>query len=120
MYSSATWNYKDAGDIVKLQQVHDNAIYLSEHRIFGCEADVTGSDTAIIQGGRMEINGTWLYRTGTDTSGLALTASEARIRDTDVAREASNLTKAQILVQAGTAVLAQANIAPQNALALLG
>lgn len=48
-----------------------------------------------------------------------LMASESRIRDADVAKETTNLTKAQILVQAGTAVLAQANLSPQNALSLL-
>ena len=48
-----------------------------------------------------------------------LSASESRIRDTDVAAETSALTRAQILVQAGTSILAQANATPQNALSLL-
>lgn len=48
-----------------------------------------------------------------------LTASESRIRDADIAAETANLTRAQILVQAGTAVLTQANISPQSALNLL-
>jgi len=48
-----------------------------------------------------------------------LAASESRIRDADIAAETANLTKAQILVQAGTAVLTQANISPQSALNLL-
>ena len=48
-----------------------------------------------------------------------LSASESRIRDADVAKETAELTRAQILVQAGTAVLAQANVSPQSALALL-
>jgi flagellin len=48
-----------------------------------------------------------------------LSASEAQIRDADMAAEAANLTKAQILVQAGTAALAQANSAPQAVLTLL-
>jgi flagellin len=48
-----------------------------------------------------------------------LSASESRIRDTDVAQETSNMVRAQILTQAGTAVLAQANQVPQSALALL-
>ncbi len=48
-----------------------------------------------------------------------LSASESRIRDTDVASETSNMVTAQILTQAGTAVLSQANQAPQGALALL-
>ncbi len=46
-------------------------------------------------------------------------AAESGIRDADLAAEAANLSKAQILVQAGTAALAQANSAPQAVLALL-
>ena len=46
-------------------------------------------------------------------------AAQSRIRDADFAQETANLTRAQILQQAGTAVLAQANAAPQNVLALL-
>jgi len=48
-----------------------------------------------------------------------LAAAESRIRDADLASEAANLTKAQILIQAGTAALAQANSAPQAILSLL-
>ena len=48
-----------------------------------------------------------------------LTASESRIRDVDVARESSQLTRTQILMQAGTAMLAQANSVSSNALSLL-
>ena len=46
-------------------------------------------------------------------------AAESGIRDADLATEAANLTKAQILMQAGVAALAQANAAPQNILTLL-
>lgn len=49
-----------------------------------------------------------------------LTASESSIRDTDFAYETSRLTRAQILVNAGTSVLSIANTTPQSALALLG
>jgi flagellin len=48
-----------------------------------------------------------------------VTASESSIRDTDFAAETSNLTRNQILVQAGTSVLAQANSTPQSVLSLL-
>lgn len=48
-----------------------------------------------------------------------LTASESRIRDTDMAMEMANFTKHQILSQAGTAMLTQANAVPQNVLSLL-
>jgi len=48
-----------------------------------------------------------------------LSASESRIRDLDVAAEMVSFTKTQILQQAGTAILAQANQAPQSVLQLL-
>jgi flagellin len=48
-----------------------------------------------------------------------LSASESRIRDTDMASEMMNFTRSQILSQAGTAMLAQANQAPQGVLSLL-
>lgn len=49
-----------------------------------------------------------------------LTASESTIRDTDFAEETSELTRAQILVQAGNSILAIANAQSQNVLTLLG
>ena len=49
-----------------------------------------------------------------------LSASESRIRDTDMAQEMMNFTRSQILSQAGTAMLAQANQVPQGVLRLLG
>src|SRR5690606_10568581 len=48
-----------------------------------------------------------------------LSASRSRIEDADYAVEVSNMTRAQILQQAGTAVLAQANQVPQTMLSLL-
>jgi flagellin len=53
------------------------------------------------------------------TMRLNLTAANSRIRDTDVAAEMANLSKNQILSQAGVSVLAQANQLPQLALNLL-
>lgn len=49
-----------------------------------------------------------------------LSASRARIKDTDMAQETANLTKAQIITQAGQSVLAQANLMPNRVLDLLG
>ncbi|KAB7766558.1 flagellin [Xanthomonas sp. LMG 12461] len=48
-----------------------------------------------------------------------LSASRSRIRDTDYAKETAELTRTQILQQAGTAMLAQAKQAPQSVLSLL-
>jgi flagellin len=57
--------------------------------------------------------------TNLQTTTENLSASRSRILDTDFAEETANLTKAQILQQAGTAILAQANAVPQNVLSLL-
>lgn len=54
-----------------------------------------------------------------DTSAENLSAAESRIRDIDMAKEMTNFTKQNILSQAATAMLAQANSAPQNVLQLL-
>jgi len=48
-----------------------------------------------------------------------LSAARSRIMDTDFAAETANLTRAQIVQQASTAMLAQANVIPQNVLSLL-
>ena len=53
------------------------------------------------------------------TVGENLSASRSRILDTDFAAETAALTRAQILQQAGTAMVAQANSVPQNVLSLL-
>jgi flagellin len=53
------------------------------------------------------------------TTSENLSASRSRIRDADFAQETANLTRAQILQQAGVSMLAQANALPQNVLALL-
>jgi len=49
-----------------------------------------------------------------------VTAAESVIRDVDMAAEMTTFTKNQILMQAGTAMLAQANMAPQSILSLIG
>ena len=54
------------------------------------------------------------------TTETNLSAARSRIEDADYAVEVANMTRAQILQQAGTSVLAQANQIPQNVLSLLG
>ena len=49
-----------------------------------------------------------------------VTAAQSDVRDTDFAKETANMTRAEILVSAGTSVLQTANTIPQNVLALLG
>ena len=53
------------------------------------------------------------------TQGINLEAAISRIRDVDVATESTQFAKNNILVQAGTAMLAQANQLPQSVLKLL-
>jgi flagellin len=53
------------------------------------------------------------------TTSENLSASRSRILDADFAAETDTMTHAQILQQAGTAILAQANAIPQNVLSLL-
>jgi len=48
-----------------------------------------------------------------------LTAAESRIRDADMAKEMMEFTKQQILLQSSMAMLAQANVMPQNVLQLM-
>ena len=55
-----------------------------------------------------------------NTSQENLTAAESRISDVDMAKEMMNMSKQQILSQAGTAMMAQANQMPQGVLQLLG
>jgi flagellin len=67
--------------------------------------------------------GSYQNRLGYAASNLSVTlenfsAAESTIRDVDMAAEMTSFTKSQILVQAGTAMLAQANSAPQQVLSL--
>jgi flagellin len=58
--------------------------------------------------------------TNLSTNETNLSAARSRIEDADYATEVANMTKNQILQQAGTSILAQANQLPQNVLSLLG
>jgi len=87
---------------------------------------LTTLDTAIgsMADARGDI-GAYMNRLSYASSNLAATienvqAAESVIRDVDMAAEMINFTKNQILLQAGTAMLAQANMAPQQVLALFG
>jgi len=54
-----------------------------------------------------------------EISSVNISAAESRIRDVNMSKEMMNFTKNNILVQAATAMLAQANQQPQNVLTLL-
>lgn len=91
----------------------------------GAQSALRVIDAALqqINGGRADL-GAYQNRfeavvTNLQTTAENISASRSRIRDADFAAETANLTKAQILQQAGTAMLAQANSLPQNVLSLL-
>ena len=94
-----------SGNTTQAQRVVDKAI----------------SQVAFIRGrlGALQKN---VLDTNVNSLGVALenvTASESAIRDADFATETAALTRAQILTQANTSVLSQANSTPQNVLSLL-
>ncbi|MEX2291008.1 MAG: flagellin [Mycobacteriales bacterium] len=91
----------------------------------GATAAITALDTAInsVSGTRADLGAVQNRLEHTvnnlNVASENLAASESRIRDTDMAKEMMSFTRAQILSQAGTAMLAQANQAPQGVLSLL-
>jgi len=91
----------------------------------GAEAAVTALGNAVTALGNAQAvvgrgENVFTYATNLAQSQLTnTTAAESDIRDANMATEAANLTKAQILMQAGVAALAQANSAPQIILSLL-
>jgi len=102
-----------------------NLSTLSLATLTGAEAALGLIDTAMqsisstratlgAQGNRMEkaIN-------AATQAAVSLSSAESRIRDVDVAEETSNMSRSQVLLQAGVSVLAQANQLPQVALKLL-
>jgi flagellin len=92
---------------------------------FAAQALIASSDTAIgyvstVRGNLGAVQNRLEHTTASiSVASENLNASQSRIRDLDVASEMVNFTKTQILQQAGTAILAQANQAPQNILQLL-
>jgi flagellin len=91
----------------------------------GASAALDIIDSAISTiGGQRATLGAFQNRMTSTISNLSnisenVSAARSRIMDTDFAQETANLTRAQILQQAGTAMLSQANSAPQNVLSLL-
>ncbi len=92
----------------------------------GADTAITAIDTAV---GTLSTNratlGAAQNRLGYAAANLATTieneqASESIIRDVDMAAEMTSFTKSQILMQAGTAMLAQANMSSQSVLSLIG
>ncbi|WP_442960859.1 flagellin [Pseudoalteromonas sp. SWYJZ98] len=134
-----------AGDVIKLTSKSDLSVVdgtvvtaITDEAEFTSVETVNletqeGSQSAIdiIDGALAQIDeqradlGAVQNRFGHTISNLAniqenVSASRSRIQDTDFATETANMTKNQILQQAGTSILSQANQLPQAALSLLG
>jgi flagellin len=75
------------------------------------------SDRATVGANQAALN---MYQEQLGVSKDNLSAAASRIKDVNVADESTNFARYNILVQAGTAMLAQANASPQSALRLLG
>jgi flagellin len=92
----------------------------------GASAAITTADTGLTNVSNIRADmGAYMNRLEYTINNLATQeenamASESAIRDADIARETMSFTRNQILVSAGTSMLAQANIVPQTALTLLG
>ncbi|HEY0961903.1 MAG TPA: flagellin [Pseudomonadales bacterium] len=99
---------------------------LTVETVDGANALITAIDTALntVNGSRATLgaiqNRFESVVTSLQTSSESLSAARSRIQDTDFASETANLTKSQILQQAGMAMMAQANSLPQSVLSLLG
>jgi flagellin len=115
-----------AGAATWTQLVKSNATgVISVSSQTGASAAVTAVNAGIdfVSGKRADV-GAEMKRMNQTLDGLRnyeenITAAESRIRDVDVAKETSNMSKFQILQQVGTAMLAQANQLPQGVLQLI-
>ena len=110
---------KNAGQANQQLISQDNAVEASRDPLEKLDAalgkvDALRSDLGAIQN-RFES-----AITNLNTNETNLSSARSRIEDADYAVEVANMTRAQILQQAGTSVLAQANQIPQNVLSLLG
>jgi len=128
-------SYGTAGDTATGFDAFENTIQTSDSAGVGSTVDIStqegaqaavtalakavtslGDAQAVVGKGQNNFNYAMNLAQSSSTN---LAAAESRIRDADLASEAANLTKAQILLQAGVAALAQANSAPQVVLSLL-
>ena len=109
----ATATLSAGGSTVAIDQQADAATAVTA---LSNAVQALGAAQAVVGKGENEFNYAINLAQSQNTN---LAAAEARIRDADLAAEAANLTKAQILIQAGTAALAQANTSSQAVLALL-
>ncbi len=110
------------GYLADLKTGQDKALSSGRSKQASDVVDEAITQVAVLRGrlGAFERNTLQTNITQLQITSENLTASQAVIRDTDFAVETSELTRAQILVQAGNSVLAIANAQSQNVLSLLG
>lgn len=111
-------NAQEASDLMGVSQLDVSSVDTANEALAIVDAAL-----ATVNGERAKF-GAIQSRFGSTISNLQtnsenLSAARSRVRDADFAQETAELTRAQILQQAGTAMLAQANVAPQNVLSLL-
>lgn len=114
------------GDFQTTAIKNGSALTIDLTTVSGAQTALTDIDTAIdyVNSQRGNI-GAYQNRLSYAASNISIAvenkqAAESVIRDVDMAAEMTTFTKNQILLQAGTAMLAQANMAPQNILTLFG
>lgn len=115
----------DAGDTISTASVTAATIAGSVSDVAAASAAITAIDAALTAANTNRATlGAIQNRFESVVSNLQISvenqsASKSRIMDADFAAETANLTRSQILQQAGTAMLAQANSLPNNVLSLL-
>ncbi|MTI50218.1 MAG: FliC/FljB family flagellin [Alcanivorax sp.] len=117
---SATISYTVAADAKAVSGVTDDSTKVAtENPLAALDSALSDVDSLRSEMGAMQ-NRFDSAITNLSTTETNLSAARSRIEDADYAVEVSNMTRAQILQQAGTSVLAQANQVPQSVLSLLG
>ena len=117
---SATISYTVAADAKAVSGITDDATQVAtENPLAALDSALSDVDSLRSEMGAMQ-NRFDSAITNLSTTETNLSAARSRIEDADYAVEVSNMTRAQILQQAGTSVLAQANQVPQSVLSLLG
>ncbi|HAV70331.1 MAG TPA: flagellin FliC, partial [Alcanivorax sp.] len=118
--NAATLTYTVAADAKAVSGVTDDATKVAtENPLAALDSALSDVDSLRSEMGAMQ-NRFDSAITNLSTTETNLSAARSRIEDADYAVEVSNMTRAQILQQAGTSVLAQANQVPQSVLSLLG
>lgn len=112
----------NVGYLVELKSGQPNALKTGNFQTASKIVQATITQVAVLRGrlGAFERNTLQSNIAQLQITTENLVASQSIIRDTDFAKETSELTRAQILVQAGNSILAIANAQSQNVLTLLG